>query len=303
MKKLYFLVIISLTIFSKNSMNAQVLSFEESLKITQADYGTCYQIGEFMLCPEKKLIRVGKMFGTATKDCFGYFPEPKLKYDAETMIIFAGNIFFDKSDLNIDWKKVELLSYESHYSEFTDGKTLYYIQYGDVHKKDKYNKNTYIRDKKEKPEQKYFDENYGDEIEEYGIPVIDTRGRKALGADNYVSFYVYQNTFYYEHYPVLESFDVANLRTIVSKNGFETDFATDGKQMIFCGSTGSYTSTEKNGEKYAIVEKLIIEGVDLPSLRVLGRDILADKNAIYYRNNVIPFDKLNGFKFTLIEFD
>jgi hypothetical protein len=85
--------------------------YRRNLEIVNADYGTCYAIGEYMLCPEKKLIRVERMFGTAVIDAFGYFPEPSLKYDEVTMIIFAGQAFFDKSKLNIDWQKVQLLSY------------------------------------------------------------------------------------------------------------------------------------------------------------------------------------------------
>ena len=41
--------------------------------------------------------------------------------------------------------------------------------------------------------------------------------------------------------------------------------------------------------------------VDFATLRVLGKNMLVDKNAIYYCENVIPFNKLDGFKFIFKE--
>ena len=46
---------------------------------------------------------------------------------------------------------------------------------------------------------------------------------------------------------------------------------------------------------------MIEGGVDFATLRVLGKDMLADKNALYYCESVIPYDKLDGFKFILRE--
>ena len=79
MKKLYFLVVILLTISIKDS-DAQIINNENVLELSEilrADYGTCYRIRSFELCPEKKLIKVVKMFGTVTGDGFGYFPPCK----------------------------------------------------------------------------------------------------------------------------------------------------------------------------------------------------------------------------------
>jgi hypothetical protein len=45
----------------------------------------------------------------------------------------------------------------------------------------------------------------------------------------------------------------------------------------------------------------MVEGIDFATLRVLAEDMLVDKNALYYRENVIPFDKLDGFKFIFRE--
>jgi hypothetical protein len=240
------------------------------------DYGTCYLIGDYQLCPENKIIRVWRMDGTATKDWVGYVPEPSVKYDEETMIIFAGWVFFDKSGLNIDWQMVELLSYSDSYSEFTDGKFLYYIKYGsEIYKTSEYDKTTY------KPY-----------VEEKSV-----KQKKEFPGN----FYVKGNKFYYDDYPILEEFDVPNLRTIVSKNGFETDYITDDNQVLYGGERMGMLIAEENEKEYVVEEEWIIEGVDFASLRVLGKDMLADKNALYYRNNVIPFDKLNGFKFIIRE--
>lgn len=252
------------------------MDFEENLKIAEADYGTCYTIGNYMLCPEQKIIRVGQLFGTAEYDGFGYFPDSTLVYDRDTMIIFGGKVFFDKSEWNINWKTVELLSYNDDYCEFTDGKTLYYLAYKIEKKNEPYNKNTYqLTIEKKLPYRK------DNELTE--------------------KFSVKDNIFYFENIPILESFDVPNLRTIVSKDGVETNYMTDGKQVIFGGGKTGYSFTEKNGKEYVVAEKWIIKDVDLSSLRILGRDLLADKNALYYCENVIPFNKLNGFKIIMRE--
>jgi hypothetical protein len=279
--------------------------FQQQLAIVQADYGTCYTIGKYQLCPEKKLIRVLRRFGTATRDAAGFFPDETLKYDEVTMIIFAGNAFFDKSDLKIDWQKVQLLSYADHYSEFTDGKILYSFQHGSVHTYGyKYDETTYKRESEKKPAKinhpefreltenfhikgnsfVYGDLMYGDEVE--GDPDFNWKE-------------IWRN---FAFTPILEPFDVGNLRTIVSANGFETDYITDGKQVLYGGPTGGYESTTLNGTEYVVAKRLIIESdVDFATLRVLGKDMLVDKNALYYRENVIPFDKLDGFKFVLRE--
>jgi hypothetical protein len=198
-------------------------------------------------------------------------------------------------------------------ANFTDGKNLYRLNYGDVYKEDKkYDKNTYKPPTVEKEEIEYFDEFFGDEISELTEKeyadlmkqiAINKQNRKPLGAEKYVSYYVFKNTFYYKHDPILEPFDVPNLRTVVSKSGFETDFVTDGKQVIFTGSVrGVYNSVSHptiNGKKYISVKELVIEGVDFASLRILGKNMMVDKNAIYNGTEVIPFDKLNGFKFII----
>jgi hypothetical protein len=279
--------------------------FKQQLAIVNADYGTCYTIGKYQLCPEKKLIRVLRRFGTAVIDAAGFFPDTTLKYHDETMVIFAGNAFFDKSNLKIDWQTVQLLSYADHYSEFTDGKTLYYISYGSAHtNRVKYDKNTYkpnVEKKRTKINHPKFreltegfhvkgntfvfgDMMYGDEVE---------------GDDNFNWKEIWRN---FAFTPILEPFDVPNLRTIVSASGFETDYITDGKQVLFGGGKTGYETTKKFLKEYVVAKRWIIEGgVDFATLRVLGKDMLADKNALYYRENVIPFDKLDGFKFIFRE--
>ena len=73
--------------------------------------------------------------------------------------------------------------------------------------------------------------------------------------------------------------------------------------MIFGGGKGGYSTTEMNGKEYALAKRWMVEGVDFPSLRVLGRDLLADKNALYYCENVIPFAELKGLKIIIREMD
>jgi|GEM_PF-1940725 len=279
--------------------------FNQQLEIVNADYGTCYTIGDYQLCPEKKLIKVMRMFGTAVIDAMGFFPDTTLNYHEETMVIFAGNAFFDKSDLKIDWQTVQLLSCSDHFSEFTDGKTLYYIRRGSAYTYGKkYDKNTYKPDVEKKPAKinhpdfreltdnfhvkgKTFlfgDLSYGDEIED--DPDFNTKE-------------IWKN---FAFTPILEPFDVPNLRTIVSANGFETDYITDGKTVLFGGGKTSYEITKRFLKEYVVAKRWMIEGgVDFATLRVLGKDMLADKNALYYRENIIPFDKLEGFKFILRE--
>jgi len=282
----------------------EMFYFNQQLAILEADYGTCYTIGNYQLCPEKKMIKVLRMFGTAVIDAMGFFPDTTLKYHDETMVIFAGNVFFDKPNFKIDWQTVQLLSYSEHYSEFTDGKKVYYFGYPDPKVKGKYDKNTYNPNVEKKPPKinhpdfkeltdnfhikgKTFvfgDLSYGDEIE--GDPDFNTKE-------------IWKN---FAFKPILEPFDVPNLRTIKSASGFETDYITDGKLVLFGGGKTSYETTKKFGKEYVVAKRWIIDGgVDFATLKVLGKDILVDKNALYYRENIIPFDKLDGFKFILRE--
>ena len=268
--------------------------FDRMLRIANADYGKCYTIGGHQLCPERKIIRTVQMFGTAEIDAVGFFPDKALQYSRETMIIFAGWAFFDKSNLNIDWQTVQLLSYSGHHSEFTDGKMLYYLSSGSAHtNSEKYDKNTY----KPSVEKKRTKRNIG--------------GVKELTE----SFYVNGNKFYYGQYlqnddeeeggytstPILEKFDVPNLRNIISKSGFETEYITDGKQVFFGGWRNRVSHPTINGKEYVTVKESIIEGIDFTTLQVLGEEMLADKNAIYCRTEIIPFDKLKGFRFIIRE--
>jgi len=260
--------------------NGQEMNFEENLKTEEADSGQCYTIGEnYMLCPKHKQILVGTWFGTETKDCFGYFPDSTLKYDEVTMIIFGGQAFFDKSDLNIDWNTVELCLYRDHYFEFTDEKTLYSFSHGNISISNK----TYDKNKHE----------------------LNIEKRLKYRKDNELTegFSVKGNSFYFKNTPILEPFDVPNLRTVVSKSGFETNYITDGKQVVFGGGKGGYSSTKDNGKEYVLAKRWMIEGVDLPSLCVLGRNLLADKNALYYCENVIPFAELKELKIIIREMD
>ena len=289
----------------KDVVKDDMYYFNQQLAIVNADYGTCYTIGDYQLCPEKKLIKVMRMFGTAVKDAMGFFPDTTLKYHEETMIIFAGNAFFDKSNLKIDWQTVQLLSYSDHYSEFTDGKTLYYIRYGSAHTNGvKYDKNTYKRDVEKQPAKinhpkfRELTENFHikGNLFVYGSLMY---GDEVVGDPDFNWKEIWKN---FEFKPILEPFDVPNLRTIVSASGFETDYITDGKQVLFGGPKGGYTTTKKNGKEYVTIKERIIDGgVDFATLRVLGKNMLVDKNALYYRENVIPFDKLDGFKFIFKE--
>jgi hypothetical protein len=274
---------------NKMTMDEQ---FETYCEILAADYGTCYTIGNYMLCPEKKLMRVGRMFGTAVADAFGYFPDLKLQYDQETMIIFAGQAFLNKPDFNIDWQTVKLLWHDEKNARFTAGKTEYHLYYGEVYRIDMYSSFP------SKPDVKK--------------PKRNRDGVKVLTED----FCVKGNKFYFGGYsvddfsegymltPILEHFDVPNLRTIVSEGGFETDYITDGRQVLFGGGKTGYSSTEKNGIEYVMAERWLIEGdVDFASLRVLGKDMLADKNALYCGTEIIPFAALNGFQFIIREIE
>lgn len=271
------LLLVALFAATLGCMKTRKMDVKENVNVSGVYDGACYTIGNYMLCPEKKVISVGRMFGTATRDAFGYFPDSTLQYDKETMIIFGGVAFIDKSNLNLDWEKVQLLSFKDNYIQFTDRKSLYQINGSITHKIGEYDKDAYTPYVEQTPQKR--------------------TDRKELGD----GFNIRKDMFYYNETPVLDSFDIPNLRIIASKNGYETNFATDGKQVIFCGPTGGYRTTRENGKEYVMVKHLIIEGVDLDSLRVLGKNLLADKNALYYCTNIIPFDKLNGFKFIIRE--
>ena len=265
--------------------DSEMGNYRKMVELANADYGKCYTIGSYQLCPERKIIRTERMFGTMVKDAIGFFPDPTLQYNHETMIIFAGCAFFDKSDLNINWQTAQLLSYRDHYSEFTDGKTLYRFRSGSVHTYgEKYDKNTYKPNTEEK------------------------RAKRNIGGVKELTefFYVKGKKFYYgqdrgSSTPVLEAFDVTNLRNIVSKRGYETDYITDGKQVLYGGWGSDLSYPTINGKEYVTVHECLIEGVDFATLRVLSAEMLADKNAIYYRTEVIPFDKLEGFRFIIRE--
>ena len=273
MMKFLFVVLVAITL---GFIKTEKMDVKENVNVSEVYDETCYTIGNYMLCPEKKVINVGRMFGTATRDAFGYFADSTLQYDKETMIIFGGVAFIDKSNLNIDWEKAQLLSFRDNYVQFTDGKSLYQISGSTTQKTSEYDKNTYTPYAEQTPQKRT------DRIE--------------LGE----KFYVEGDTFFYDKTPVLEPFDIPSMRIVTSKNGYETNFATDGKQVIFCGPTG-FRTTRENGKEYTVVKHLIIKGVDLDSLRVLGKNLLVDKNALYYCTNIIPFDKLNGFKFIIRE--
>jgi hypothetical protein len=196
------------------------------------------------------------------------------------MIIFGGVVLFDTSNFNIDWESVQLISlYDRRKCVFTDGEFLYNIIDEKVTKMGVYDKRAYFTYYEKKQESNSLE-------------------RKELGEN----FYVEKGKFYFKDFEVLESFDVDNLQIIKSDSGYTTNFATDGKQVFYCGSTSGYTSIEKNDTSYVVVKRFMLDEVDLASLRVLGRNLLADKNAIYYRNiSVIPFEELNGFNFIIRE--
>lgn len=250
------------------------------VKIINADYGICYTIGNYQLCPEKKMIKVVGMFGTAVKDCFGFFPDSTLKYDEVTMIIFAGHAFFDNSDFNIDWKTVKLLSCQDHHAVFTDGKILYHLQYGNVY--------TYRNEYDEKTYEHYK----GEERIKHNLHGVKELTEMFCIKDDkfYCGSYVVDDSDDEGGYilnPILETFDVPNLRTIVSGSGFESNYITDGKQVIHGGGKGGFSFIRKDGEEYVLTKDWMIEGVDLPTVRVLGRDILIDKNNLYYGTETI----------------
>jgi hypothetical protein len=71
--------------------------------------------------------------------------------------------------------------------------------------------------------------------------------------------------------------------------------------VIFGGGKTGYSGKQENGQEYVISERWAVEGIDFDSLCVLGKDMLMDKNAIYYGTEVIPLAKLNGFKFIIRE--
>lgn len=271
------ITLLLLVLFSRILCNGQEMDFEKNIEIISADYGTCFTIGNYMICPDQQVIRVGQKFGTASEDCFGYFPDSTLQYKQVTMVVFADEVFFDNPDMKIDWQNVKLLSHRKYYSEFTDGKTLYYLDNGRVSTRgERYDINTYK-------------------------PNIVNRLKYRKDSELTEGFFVKDNTFYFLDKPILELFDIPNLRTIVSESGFESNYITDGKQVIFGGGKGGSSSTQKNGKRYIVAERWIVNRVDIPSLRVLGRNLLADKNALYYCDNIIPFDKLNGFKLLIRE--
>jgi len=271
MKLSLFIILI---IMACEHTKAQSMDYEECLKIVNADYGVCYRIGNYELCPEKKLIKRGGMFGTATIDCFGFFPDSTLVYGETPMIIFGGQVFFDQSDFDINWQTAKLLSHTHRKALLSDKGVVYELESGYLRKSTRSN-NVYPEEEKRK----------------------SRPGRKELGENYYVS----KNKFYYDGKEISEPFDVPNLHIVKSKDGYETYFASDGKQLIFCGFTGGYSTTSKNGKEYVTVKDLIINNVDFPTLRVLGKDLLMDKNAIYYRTDVVPFDELEGFKFIIRE--
>ena len=273
--------------------NGQETDIKENPEKAQADYRIGYTIGNYMLWPVQKTICVGRMCGTATEDAFGFFPDSTLIYDRDAMIIFGGIAFFDKSNLDIDWESVQLLFNKPGYAEFTDGETLYYVRDGEIREAGRYNKNTYkLNTEKRLP---------------YRSPVPVSREQLKSLSENRPKneltegFYIKENTFYSYNYPVSETFDVPNLHIIVSKSGFETYYITDGRQVIYGGGKTGYTTTKKDGKEYILAKRWMVEGVDLSSLRVLGRDLLVDKNALYYQENRIPFDQLCELKFIIRE--
>lgn len=233
-----------------------------------------YKIGNYLLFPEPGKIWVLGWYGTETKDCAGYFPAPDLKYGEYALVIIGGHVFFDTFDMNIDWRTVRIIDGNEYAFTFTDEQFWYCYNGGVVYKYD-----TNIP----KPT---LEENSGQA----------SRDRNALAGN----FRIAGRVLYCGDMPVLESFDVKNLRAIRSAGGFETDFITDGKKVLYTQIYGCGIE-ERNGKEYASIKEQIVEGVDLASLRVLGKEILADKNALYYQASVTPLSELKGQRLILGE--
>lgn len=94
-----------------------------------------YQLGHYRIYPEEKVIEEERMFGTAQRDSFGYFPVNELSYDTTALIFIERSFhfkeylpFIDASTLETLYpeKRVLHLSYISDAAVYIDSHRIYY---------------------------------------------------------------------------------------------------------------------------------------------------------------------------------
>ena len=105
---------------------------------------------------------------------------------------------------------------------------------------------------------------------------------------SFEGFMKYQNMLYFNSLPVdLPNFDVANLKEIKDSN-----YLTDGKNIISIGSIGGYGSIEKNGIEFATFNDRILENTYNEDLHPINRDLLSDGKTIISNNQKIKIADL-----------
>jgi len=120
---------------------------------------------------------------------------------------------------------------------------------------------------------------------------IDTRREEAFDITKFKSIngtmFAYGNHLFYDYLPVKEPVSIKKL-TLLTKGLNKTRYITDGKQLIYIGSSYGYTIGSETGQEYVVLKKAIIFPDNISDLQVVNENVLADDNYIYSYNSVIP---------------
>lgn len=92
-------------------------------------------IGDYMLVPEKKEVRVYTMIGGVDWDGFEYQKVPEINYDTTTMLILGEEVFFkEKSPFEWNIEKLKPIYRDDDHFVVRDDKSIYFISKLLIHK-------------------------------------------------------------------------------------------------------------------------------------------------------------------------
>lgn len=92
-------------------------------------------IGDYMLVPEKKEVRVYRMVGHEDWDGFEYQKVPEINYDTTTMLILGDEVFFkEKSPFEWNIEKLKPIYRDDDHFVVRDDKFIYFISKLLIHK-------------------------------------------------------------------------------------------------------------------------------------------------------------------------
>ena len=104
--------------------------------------------------------------------------------------------------------------------------------------------------------------------------------------------YIYKNHLYNYGQPILNDINLNELE-FIKGHSHRTNFLWDGKTLLHIRTFNGFDKTD---DGYLIFRKPLVQNVDIETLKVIGEDLLLDKNNIYSANHdgitVIPMREL-----------